>query len=92
MAYKITQRQKTNAQKLGVTIRTSSNSSKKLDVFRQGKKIAEIGASGYMDYDLYLKAEGKEYADKRRRLYKLRHESNRHKRGTPGFYADKILW
>lgn len=47
---------------------------------------------GYMDYDLWLKAEGKEFADERRRLYKIRHEKDRHRKGTAGYYADKILW
>jgi hypothetical protein len=31
-------------------------------------------------------------AEKRRRLYKNRHESDRKKVGTNGYYADKILW
>jgi len=35
---------------------------------------------------------GKEYADERRRLYKMRHEKDRNKVGSPGFYADKLLW
>jgi hypothetical protein len=35
---------------------------------------------------------GKEYADKKRKAYKTRHEKDRHKRGSAGFYADKILW
>lgn len=92
MAYKPTKRQLLNAQKLGVMIVPSSNLRKKLDVYRNGKKISEIGAMGYMDYDLWLKAEGKEFADERRRLYKIRHEKDRHRKGTAGYYADKILW
>jgi hypothetical protein len=31
-------------------------------------------------------------AEKRRKLYKIRHESDRKKIGTNGYYADKILW
>lgn len=81
-----------NAKKLGVQIRSSSNSSKKLDVYLQGKKVASIGAAGYGDYDYYLRTKGKKFADERRRLYKARHEANRHKKGTAGYYADKILW
>lgn len=92
MAYKPTKRQLLNAQKLGVTITPSQSLRKKLDVYRNGKKISEIGAMGYMDYDLWLKAEGKEFADERRRLYKIRHEKDRHRKGTAGYYADKILW
>jgi len=28
----------------------------------------------------------------KRAAYKKRHEKDRHRRGTPGFYADQILW
>jgi hypothetical protein len=92
MAYKPTKRQLLNAQKLGVMIAPSSNSRKKLDVYRNGKKISEIGATGYLDYDGYIRTEGLKVANERRRLYKLRHEKDRHRKGTAGYYADKILW
>jgi len=92
MAYKPTKRQLLNAQKLGVMIVPSSNSRKKLDVYRNGKKISEIGATGYLDYDGYIRTEGLKVANERRRLYKLRHEKDRHRKGTAGYYADKILW
>jgi hypothetical protein len=90
--YKITNRQYSSALNLGVTIKPSTNKSKKIDVFKNGKKVASIGAVGYMDYELYLNSLGKEYADERRRLYKIRHANNRNKIGTAGYYADKILW
>ena len=92
MTYQITQRQKNNAKKLGVTLKTSSNNSKKLDVYKNGRKVASIGARGYNDYDLWLKKKGKEFADQRRKLYKARHENNRNIKNSNGFYADKILW
>jgi hypothetical protein len=92
MAYKPTKRQLLNAQKLGVMIAPSSNLRKKLDVYRNGKKISEIGATGYLDYDGYIRTEGLKVANERRRLYKLRHEKDRHRKGTAGYYADKILW
>jgi hypothetical protein len=90
--YKITARQKRNAASLGVTIKPSTNKSKKIDVFKNGQKIASIGAAGYMDYEMYIKAKGKAFAEERRRLYKIRHKDNRNKIGTPGFFADRILW
>ena len=92
MAYKPTKRQLLNAQRLEVTITPSTNLRKKLDVYRNGKKISEIGAIGYMDYDGYIRTEGLAFANERRRLYKLRHENNRNRKGTAGYYADKILW
>jgi hypothetical protein len=90
--YKITNRQRLNAESLGVAIKPSTNKSKKIDVFKNGKKIASIGAMGYNDFDIYLRTKGKEYADERRKLYKIRHAKDRNKVGTAGFYADRILW
>jgi hypothetical protein len=90
--YKITNRQKRSAESLGVTIKPSTNKSKKIDVFKNGKKIASIGAMGYKDFDIHLKESGKAFAEERRRLYKIRHANNRNKIGTAGFYADRILW
>jgi len=51
-----------------------------------------IGDTRYNDYRSYIKEKGQEYADTRRRLYKIRHERNRHKLGTPAYYADQLLW
>ena len=81
---------------LGVNINYSESPGKKLDVFKDGKKVAAIGDSNYMDFISYLKAEQdgkypKGYADERRRLYKIRHKRNT-KPGTPGYYAFNILW
>lgn len=92
MEYKITKRQRANAKKLGVTIKPSSNTSKKLDVFKDGKKIFSIGAMGYRDFDSYLRDFPRPYANARRRMYKVRHQNNRNKKDTAGFYADRILW
>ena len=91
--YKITNRQKRNADALFVKIKPSTLKGKKIDVFDiQGNKIASIGALGYMDYDLYLKTKGLAYANERRRLYQIRHAKDRTKKGSAGYYADKILW
>ena len=90
--YEIKARQKRNAKKLGVEIKPSTNKKKKLDVFKDGKKIASIGGAGYSDYATYIETDGKEYADNRRRLYKIRHEKTRKIIGSNSYYADKILW
>lgn len=93
MPYLITPYSKTQAKKLGVIIKPSKVKNKKIDVFnKKGEKLASIGWLGMGDYPTYIRKKGKEYADSRRRLYKMRHEKDRHVRGTPGFYADKILW
>ena len=90
--YKIKSRQFKNAKKLGVTIKPSKSKAKKIDVFKNGKQIASIGGRGYKDYATYISERGLEYANKRRKLYKQRHEKDRKVKGSNGFYADKILW
>ena len=90
--YKIKQYTREQAKKLGVEVKASTNSKKKLDVFKNGSKIASIGAIGYDDYPTFVQKYGKEYADERQRLYKSRHEKDRHYTGSPGYYADKLLW
>ena len=91
MTYKIKKYSLEQAKKLGVSIKPSTNPKKKLDVFKDGKKVVSIGASGYGDFPSYLEKD-KEVALERRRLYKKRHEKYRNIKGTPSFYADKILW
>ena len=59
---------------------------------KKGEKLASVGALGYGDYPTFKNLYGKEYADERRKLYKERHESDRHVRGSAGYYADKLLW
>ena len=76
---------KQRASKLGVTVKPSTRKHKKLDVFRNNEKIASIGDLRYSDY---LQHNDKE----RRKRYKMRHESDRHRVGSAGYYADKILW
>lgn len=90
--YKITDRQKQNAKRLGVTIKPSSKSNKKIDVYKNGQYVCSIGDINYLDYDLYLKKSGKSYADERRKAYKIRHEKDRKVLHSAGYYADKILW
>lgn len=92
MVYKITDYTKEQAQRLGVSVKPSTNKKKKLDVFKNGAKIASVGAVGFADYPTHIRESGKEYADERRRLYKIRHADNRTKKGTAGYFADKLLW
>ena len=49
------------------------------------------------DFPTYMEKEKKGYypkgyANYRRKLYKQRHEKDRKKVGSNGWYADKILW
>ena len=90
--YVITAYTREAATRLGVIVKPSTSSGKKIDVYRDGKKIASIGATGYSDYPTYVKSRGKAYADERRRLYKQRHEKDRHAKWTAGYLADQLLW
>jgi len=93
MTYEITDYTYSQAKKLNVVVMPSFNKKKKIDVFdNKGKRLAQIGAIGYLDYPYYIKKYGKEYADKRRKLYKQRHEKDRHIKGSAGYFADKLLW
>lgn len=92
MVYKITSYSKKKAKTLGVTIKKSKVKNKKIAVFKNNKKIADIGDDRYNDYPTYIKKKGKAYANKRRTLYKIRHEKTRKKKGSKSYYADKILW
>jgi hypothetical protein len=90
--YKITKYTKDKAKKYGLTVKTSKVKGKKIDVFKNGEKVASVGAIGYGDYSTFIKEKGLEYANGRRHLYKIRHKKDRNVRGTAGWYADKLLW
>jgi len=93
MTYEITSYTKQKAKDLNVNVKPSSKKGKKLDVFdKAGKKIASIGAAGMMDYPSYIKEKGLEYAQERRRLYKIRHKKDINVVGSPGFYSGRLLW
>ena len=96
MTYLITKYTYNKAKQLGVTVKHSTNKTKKIDVYKKIKgkehKVASVGAYGMNDYPTYTKKKGIQYAKTRRRLYKIRHNKDRKTRGTPGWYADKLLW
>lgn len=89
--YHISSYTKSKARELGVEVRPSTRKGKKIDVFKNGKKVASVGALGYNDFTTYSK-KSKSNASERRRLYHLRHKSDSKKRGSPGYYAAKLLW
>lgn len=90
--YKITEYSKSQAKKLNVDIKPSTNKKKKIDVYKDGQKIASIGGIGYDDYPTFIIKKGKEYANERRKLYKKRHDNTRHIKGSNSWFADKLLW
>jgi hypothetical protein len=96
MTYSITKYTYNKAKQFGVLVKPSTNKTKKIDVYKKIKgkehKVASVGAYGMNDYPTYMKKNGLKYAKTRRRLYKIRHNKDRKTRGTPGWYADKLLW
>ena len=55
MPYQIKANQRKRAAAIGVTIKPSNNKGKKLDVFKNDKKVASIGALGMSDFETYRK-------------------------------------
>jgi putative heme degradation protein len=91
--YKILPYTLSQAKRLNVKVRSSNKADKKIDVFdKSGKFVTSVGARGYLDYPTYKKLFGKTVADQRRKLYKARHEKDRKVKGTPGYFADQLLW
>ena len=88
--YEITSHSKKKAKAFGVDIKPSANKNKKIDVFKDDKKIATIGAIGYKDYGTYLQENGKEFAEKKRQLYRQRHKKDLNSKN--GLWANRILW
>ena len=90
MVYKIKDCSYQQAEKLGVEIKPATNPKKKIDVYKNGNKIASIGAMGYNDYPTYLEMGNKKAADDKKAKYKKRHRKDILMKGA-GFYADAIL-
>ena len=98
--YKIKPLQLKNAKKIGVEIKPSTNKRKKIDVFKDGKKVGSIGAmypdgKPYKDYATYLTLLPKKEADKKRSNYLKRHAKEpkmKDGKRTNSYYADVILW
>jgi hypothetical protein len=97
MAYKITTYTKNKAKYLGVSVRPSRTKGKKIDVLKNGIKVAAVGALGYADYPTFMQMENaglipKGTAKRRRLAYKSRHAKDRKVVGSAGYYADQLLW
>lgn len=90
--YLITNYTRKQAKNLGVVVRQSSIKGKKIDVLKNKIVIASVGATGYSDYPSYIRTHGLEYANKRRKLYKIRHNNDRKIVNSNGYWADQLLW
>ena len=91
MSYKIKPQQIAAAKKLGATIKPSTLKGKKIAVYKNGEKVADIGALGYGDYWTYSAADPF-LAREKRKAYQARHNGEQNKIGSPGYFAYYILW
>jgi hypothetical protein len=91
--YKISLYTRKKAKKLNVIVLPSEKRNKKIDVYDvYGNLLASVGDINYLDYPSYLRYCGKKIAEERRKAYKIRHEKDRHIKGSAGYYADQLLW
>jgi hypothetical protein len=91
MVYKITLYSYKKAEENNLNIVPSKKKNKKIDVYKNGEYIASIGDVRYNDYPTYIKNDGKQYADERRKLYYKRHNANSTKYSADNL-AKLILW
>jgi hypothetical protein len=91
--YQISKYTEDRAKDLGVKVIASTRKNKKIDVLDyHNNYICSIGDIRYKDYPSYVKEKGKEYADQRRRLYKLRHQKTSKVLGSCSYYSANLLW
>ena len=90
--YEISQASYNIAKKMNLDIKKSTEKNKKIDVYKNGHKIASIGDVNYFDFQMYKLNMGLEYAKERRRLYMIRHTDDIKKKESSGYFAFKLLW
>ena len=90
-AYKIKPYSYDQAKKLGVQIKPSMNPNKKIDVYKNNQFLYSIGDINYNDFPTYLETEGEDFANNRRRLYRMRHKRD-DVPNTRGWFSIRILW
>ena len=76
---------KRKAKRIGVDVEYSKTGKKKLDVFKKGRKVGDIG---HRDYSDFIQHKDKE----RRERYRKRHAKYSKIKGSNSYYAKNILW
>ena len=90
--YIITQYSYDRAKELGLTIKLSQFTTKKLDVYKDNVYLASIGDSRYNDYGNYLEIYGEIYANQRKNLYHNRHTKNANIKYSKQWLSLNLLW
>ena len=78
------------ARELSLDIKPSTRKGKKIDVYKDGDYLCSIGDIKYKDYPTFLIKDGKEVAEKRKKMYHLRHKKDL--RHFKGFLSMYLLW
>ena len=93
MTYKITKYTLDKAKELDVQVFPSDNPKYKIEVYDANGVFMFYGGSPlYSDYPTYMETHGKEYADERRRLYRLRHKKGIANKGSRSWWIAELLW
>ena len=91
--YEIQPRTKQIAKKLGLIVFPSENPKYKIEIYdRNGLFLFYGGHPDFSDYPTYLKTHGKEFADERKRLYRIRHKKELDDFCSRGWIVAKLLW
>ena len=92
MVYKITLYSYKKAEENDLDIVPSTKKNKKIDVYKNGDKIASIGSIKNLDYPNHILKNGLDYANQKRKLYRLRHKKDINNKNGNGYWANAILW
>ena len=91
MSYKITPYTLKRAKELGVEVKPSKLKNKKIDIYKNGTKLASVGDIRYNDFGTYLQMGNVSLANEKRSAYHKRHSKDNVK-GTRGWWALNLLW
>jgi len=76
-----------------LVIEPSHKKNKKLDVYKlDGSFLVSVGDSRYPDWWIYKKLEGRDFADRRRKLYYQRHSKGIQSQHLAEVISWLILW
>lgn len=82
------------AKQLNLIVIASDNPNYKLEIYdgMTGKFLFYGGDPRFQDYPHYIRSHGKQYANERRRLYRIRHAKEINDIGSRGWVISQLLW
>jgi len=74
----------------GVTLKSSSQKRKKIDVFKNDELLCSIGAINFEDmYQMRARGEDKEIINEKKEKYRRRHQ---YKNSEEAYFSIRLLW